>query len=168
MCDCGNNHVNALEIKSGAELLDFHPDTIVIGRTRFTILTGYEKAGSCFWCGAEVKSPRRYCKGHRTLYYQHFDWGEASRWALKRADRRCDNCHKTARELPLPKNTYLHSCFMVHHIVPVNGAGRQFTAYNLPWNLVVLCHECHLAVHAAMRDKPAVVERAQLQYSFRL
>ncbi|KKN57900.1 hypothetical protein LCGC14_0557310, partial [marine sediment metagenome] len=41
-------------------------------------------------------------------------------------------------------------------IVPLLGERRQFTAYNLPWNLIVLDHWCHVELHAAMRLPPLV------------
>jgi len=55
----------------------------------------------------------------------------------------------------------------VHHIVPLNGGMRYFSAFNIPWNLVGLCRECHKAVHRVIRpvvDKKMVDgwERARL------
>lgn len=44
----------------------------------------------------------------------------------------------------------------VHHIVPLNGQGRYYSAYNLPWNLIVFCTTCHLLIAAVMRGAAAV------------
>jgi 5-methylcytosine-specific restriction endonuclease McrA len=50
----------------------------------------------------------------------------------------------------------------VHHIVPLSTIGYrpEFSAYHLPWNLVALCHECHLEIHAIMRP-PAVTSQTK-------
>lgn len=135
---------NALNICSGEELEYFGLGDVVINHTRYTILTGFEdKEHRCFWCGAELKGKaKRYCRGHMTEYYNHFRWDYASHKAHKRADYKCENCGRTGGGKSLE----------VHHIVPLKGAGRFFTAYNLPWNLIVLCHDCHQEIHAIMRN----------------
>jgi 5-methylcytosine-specific restriction endonuclease McrA len=131
---------NALTITTGEELERFDLGDIVIGPVRYTVLTGYEKnERRCWWCNAELRrKAKHYCYGHMTAYYDHFRWGYASYEARKRAGYRCENCGMTSK-------------IAVHHIVPLKGAPRFFSAYNLPWNLVVLCKTCHLEIHAAMR-----------------
>jgi len=141
---------SALEIEYAWELERFNLGTVVIKHTTYTVLTGYEGTGRCFWCGGELKGKlKRYCRGHMEEYYRHFEWGSASRWALKRAGYVCENCGVGGEYIlyGLSRRYNLE----VHHIVPLNGRVRSFSAFNLPWNLIVLCHECHLAVHEAMR-----------------
>lgn len=144
---------SALEINTVQELERFDLGTVILNGTTYNVLSGYEGTGRCFWCGGELKGKlQRYCYGHMKEYYRHFDWGYASSWALKRVGWRCQNCgvaeiiSKTE-----PWHTYETTNLRVHHIVPLNGESRQFTAYNLPWNLIVLCHDCHMEVHAIMR-----------------
>lgn len=121
------------------ELLEWKPN---VGHDRygdFHIITGYEGTGVCFWCGGELTGKAtRYCKKahHWRLYAEHFCWTFARWWCLKRYER-CPNCGSYARE--------------AHHIIPLDGEERIWTPYNMPWNLVGLCHTCHQAVHAAMR-----------------
>ena len=135
---------SALDIKNGAELMAFDLGTVQINGTAYQVLTGYEVGNAagehiCFWCGGELKGKlKRYCRGHMTEYYGHFDWGYAAAACRNRAEFHCENCAKYIQ----PE---------VHHIVPLKGASRQFTAYNLPWNLIGLCHKCHVELHAAMR-----------------
>ncbi len=145
---------SAFEITSGADLLQFELGTVWIKGKTFTVLTGFEAIGGCFWCGGELEGKqRRYCKGHRDEYYRHFDWSTAGSWARKRAGNKCENCGIEARDIPTI-GPYFTSGYEVHHIVDLKGETRQFTAFNLPWNLICLCHNCHLEVHAAMRPPP--------------
>lgn len=158
---------NALDIKSGLELLDFGLGTVEWNGTNYTILTGHEvKPHCCFWCGAGLQGKRnkRYCYGHMKLYYRHFDWNYSSEWALERAGHMCENCGK---EGEYPRNQWgrlENYNLQLHHIVPLAGASRQFTAYNLPWNLIVLCRDCHLKIHRIMSssNKSTVVDNWQL------
>jgi len=131
----------ALEITTAAELERFLPGKVVIANTTYTLLTGYEGSGSCHWCGGELKGYlRRYCYGHMKLYYRHFLWTDARKWCIKRQDGLCANC-----------GTRLSYSLEVHHIIPLNGSERIWTAYNLPFNLIGFCHDCHQEVHAAMK-----------------
>ena len=145
---------SALEIKNGQELEQFDLGTILVKRTRYVVLTGFENDDHrCFWCGVELTGSKlkRYCRGHMKEYYNHFMWIYASTEALKRADYRCENCGKKgAHSLGYSGRYNLE----VHHIVPLEGNRRDFSAYNLPWNLIVLCHDCHLEIHAIMRPPP--------------
>jgi hypothetical protein len=130
----------ALEIETVDDLLRFCPAEITIGHTKYFVLTGFEGTGRCFWCGSVLKGKLlRYCYGHMTEYYNHFNWGYASFEAKKRADGLCQNCGLKSINLE------------VHHIIPLNGETRFFSAFNLPWNLIALCHDCHMEIHRAMR-----------------
>jgi len=150
---------SALEIESGAELESFDLGTVLIGNKYYTVLTGYEGTGMYFWCGAELTGRlKRYCRGHGKEYYRHFEWNSASQWALERAEYRCQNCGVAQEYI---NDGYIISTNLeVHHIVPLNGRPRFFSVFNLPWNLVALCHECHLEIHAIMRP-PKLIKPAQ-------
>lgn len=141
---------SALRIQSGAELEHFSPATIIIHGISYIVLTGFEGTGRCFWCGGYLKGKRkRYCTGHMQLYYIHFLWTNAASWALERADHKCENCGKEREYIDWGWNGRRIN-LEVHHIVPLKGDRRDFSAFNLPWNLVVLCRECHLEIHRIM------------------
>ncbi len=145
---------SALDIVTAEELVRFDLGTVEIDRKTYTIKTGYEGTGMYIWYGGEIKGKlRRYCYGHMTLYYQHFDWGYAKAWCVERYDHRCANCGMHEDDIPpVGVGDYSSRSGMeVHHIIPLNGESREFTVYNLPWNLIALCHDCHLEVHAVMR-----------------
>lgn len=142
---------SALEIETVEELERFDLGTVMIGHIQYTVLTGYEGTGRCFWCGGELKGKlKRYCRGHMKEYYRHFNWQSASRWAIERSDYQCENCGMKEKTVDWGFSSY-RTNLEVHHIVPLKGESRLFSAYNLPWNLIVLCHACHQEVHAAMR-----------------
>lgn len=128
----------------------------------FTIITGFEGTGRCFWCGEEIDGRRRYC-GHRagcwTLYQQHFAWVTASREALRRADFRCENCGCEEKGVSHGWDDIMTN-LRVHHIIPLNGRPRAVSVFNIFWNLIVLCHRCHLEIHTVMRElaKPGPVD----------
>ena len=128
-----------LHISCGADLESFVPTTIKIGKVQYRVLTGYEAAGSCAWCGEKLTGMRRRycCEEHLSEYYRHFEWGSASEWAKARAGCVCDICNRSIR-------------LDAHHITPLKGE-RSFSPYNLPWNLRALCRTCHQKTHAAMR-----------------
>ena len=135
----------AFEIESGQELEQYQPNQVMIQGTRYYILTGYEGTGRCFWCGKEFDAKsrarqRHYCYGHMREYYRHFEWGSARDWCYKRQEGKCANCGR-----------YCGYKLEVHHIVPLNGRARYFSAFNLPWNLIGLCHDDHQEIHAAKR-----------------
>jgi len=123
----------------------------VTGRDRwgtYHIITGHEGSGGCFWCGKDLKSSRRFCghrSGHWTLYAQHFYWSYARVWCCQRQQGICANCgwHSTFNDF---------NSLEVHHIIPLNGEQRQATPFNLPWNLIGLCHKCHQEIHTVMRE----------------
>lgn len=131
----------ALEIESGWELERFIPGTVLIDGQDYLILTGHEGTGRCFWCGGILKGKlKHYCYGHGKEYYRHFEWGSARKWCYRRQEGKCANCgmHRGRR-------------LEVHHIVPLDGGPRFFSPFNLPWNLIGFCHDCHQDIHAAMR-----------------
>ncbi len=144
---------SALEITTAQELERFDLGNVVINRTRYTVLTGYEGTERrCFWCGGSLAGSKlkRYCYGHMTEYYNHFDWGYAKSWCIERYEYKCASCGMHVDDIPEVGSYYKRSGLEVHHIIPLEGESRQFTAYNLPWNLIALCHTCHVAVHAIM------------------
>lgn len=101
-------------------------------------MTGLEtNSRNCWLCGAELKlRQQRYCSGHGALYHELFDWNYARACAINRV-RCCENCGSDAD-------------LQVHHITPLEGRERYMSRYNLPWNLMVLCHDCHVEIHAVM------------------
>lgn len=119
----------------------------------FTVITGHEGTGACFWCGAEISGRRRYCK-HRsgcwTAYQKMFTWSFAAAGAIKRAGHRCENCG--AKECFIEIGWTGRTNLEVHHVVPLNGKPRAASVYNVPWNVICLCHACHMALHAIMRE----------------
>ncbi len=129
--------------RSAEELLNFRFN---IGLDRYGVfhyMTGFEGTGTCFWCGGQLQGrATRYCRKehHWRLYVRHFCWSWARPWCFKRYGYRCANCGS---------DLYGHG--EAHHIVPLNGGERLWTPWNLPWNLIALCHSCHQDVHAAMR-----------------
>ena len=117
----------------------------------FTVITGYEGTGRCFWCGADIEGRRRYCRGRKgcwTRYQEHFAWSYAKGACLKRFDYRCANCGIKGRNLNMGSNM---TNLRAHHIIPLNGDSRVVSVYNISWNLICLCHDCHIEVHAIMR-----------------
>jgi hypothetical protein len=145
--------MNALDIRTGEELEHFDMGEIEIYERRYTALTGYENTERrCWWCGGELKGKAlHYCRGHMKLYYNNFNWQYAAFEARKRAGDRCENCGASEGTIGDRGAGTLMTNLRVHHIVPLKGESRFFSAFNLPWNLVVLCHACHLEVHVAMR-----------------
>lgn len=141
---------SALTIASGEELERFDLGDVVINGQRYTVLTGFEGSGKCWWCGGQLTGrSRQYCRGHMQPYYNHFMWQNASFQAMKRADKKCENCGASHETLKAGYSGYMRN-LQVHHIVPLKGSARFFSAYNLPWNLVVLCLDCHHEIHRIM------------------
>lgn len=151
---------SALAIQSGQELERFDLGTIKINGTQYAVLTGYEvQDDTCWWCGGQIQGKRKthYCRSRShgdfescfRQYWSHFSWNSAVLWALRRAGRKYENCG--CEEKTIPWGLDFRSNLEVHHIVPLKGEGRFFSAFNLPWNLIVLCRDCHLELHAVMR-----------------
>jgi len=119
----------------------------------YTVITGFEGTGRCFWCGKDISGRRRFCKkgsGCWTRYQEHFNWGYAKSQCLKRYDYRCANCGVEGIGLYMGENM---TNLRAHHIIPLNGEDRAVSVYNIFWNLICLCHKCHLLIHAVMRDQ---------------
>lgn len=118
----------------------------------FTIITGFEGTGRCFWCGKDIVGRRRFCKkgsGCWTHYQDHFVWGAAKVECLKRFDSKCANCGIEG------VNLYVGDGMInlrAHHIIPLEGEDRAVSVYNIFWNLVCLCHRCHTEIHKVMRS----------------
>ena len=155
--------VSSLDIRSGADLLEFKPRIVTVGGSDYHVLTGYEtEPNTCWWCGKAIEQGKRtshYCRGRShddflscfRLYHDHFDWAYAAGWARRRASQCCENCGQEGWKSG--------NSLEVHHIVALIGSERTFSVYNLPFNLVVLCHDCHVGpdgIHAAMRPAKLV------------
>lgn len=113
----------------------------------YQIMTGQEGTGKCWWCGGEFpdKRHRRYCSENCSdEYYRHFWWASATRWALERANHKCQEC---GADNSAPHYYNL----VVHHIEPLNNETRFINIKNRPENLIVLCRVCHAKAHT----KPA-------------
>jgi hypothetical protein len=114
------------------------------------ILTGYEHTGRCFWCGGEFpdKRKRHYCSEKcSTEYHRHFEWNYASSWARERTGHRCQECGVEQKYLRGNGWAEFKTNLEVHHIIPLDGAERWFSILNVPCNLLVLCHDCHVKRH---------------------
>ena len=91
---------------------------------------------------------KRYCYGHMKEYYRHFEWSSARDWCCERQEGKCANCGADGMR---GENYWPLYSLEVHHIVPLSGTTRYFTAHNLPWNLIGLCHGCHKEIHRVMK-----------------
>lgn len=113
----------------------------------YSILTGYEGRGGCFWCGGPFpdKRRRRFCgEKCRQEYDRHFFWPVAAAWCLERAGYKCYDCGVKGLRL------------VAHHIKPLDGQQRTYNILNRPENLVALCPSCHGKRHSGMnREKAA-------------
>lgn len=117
----------------------------------YTVITGFEGTGGCFWCGEELNGRRRFCKQGSdcwTRYQEHFAWGYAKYLCFKSYDYQCANCGI--------KGTGLYTGddminLRAHHIIALNGRDREVSVFNIYWNLICLCHTCHMELHAVMR-----------------
>jgi hypothetical protein len=116
----------------------------------YTVITGFEGTGGCFWCGKELSGRRRFCgnrSGHWTAYQDYFYWAYAKFECIKRAGNHCESCGAEEGVW----GYYNMSTLEVHHIIPLDGQDRAMSVFNVPWNLVCLCHTCHMELHAVMR-----------------
>ncbi len=117
----------------------------------YHVITGFEGTGGCFWCGESLNDKRRRFCGHRsghwTLYANHFYWTYARSACLNQYEYRCANCGGKKEG----RGYYAISSLEAHHIIPLEGDYRAVSSYNVPWNLIALCHQCHLLIAAAMR-----------------
>lgn len=123
----------------------------------FHIITGYEGTRCCFWCGEPLTGRlKRYCRAevtdddfvedilsdnvpHWKQYWRHFCYTYAAPWCLKRYDYTCANCGR-------------YGNLEAHHIIPLEGGDRAWSVYNVPWNLICFCHDCHQLIHSLLRE----------------
>lgn len=63
------------------------------------------------------------------------DWKATSTETIKMGGKRCSDCGSSDR-------------LQVHHIIPLSKGGT-----NHPFNLIVLCHNCHEKRHRHMRRR---------------
>lgn len=128
----------------------------------FSIITGFEGTGGCFWCGKELTGRRRFCKqgsGCWTRYQEHFAWGYAASRCLKRYEYQCVNCGIKGIGLYMGDD---RMNLRMHHIIPLNGRNREVSVFNIYWNLLCLCHDCHMLLHMVMRLPVDLLDRPTL------
>jgi len=138
-----------------------------------SVCTGYENQGICVMCGGELCGRRTvYCSGKcRDLYFGLFFWASASRQAIRRCNRKCQRCGVTEDGLSRMQRRnrwgvsrdVFRLRLEVHHIEPINGQSRTWHALNIPGNLRVVCHDCHVLIHTPSYWKAQ--ERRQMQPS---
>jgi len=131
----------------------------------YSVITGFEGQGGCFWCGNELTGKqKKFCRGHWTQYWKHFGWSYARSWCLKRYEYKCANCgyHQIVPEGDHP--SWYTEGLEAHHIIPLKGEIRSLTPFNIYWNLICLCHDCHQEIHAVMREasKPIAPDSFEL------
>ena len=125
------------------------------GNSSYTYCTGFEGVkGICWWCGKPHALKTQCCShDHKQEYLRHFDWRDASEWALERASHTCQEC---GREVGYSNRQdgwrTPKSDIEVHHIIPLMGGKRIYTHLNCPCLLLVLCLECH----GKKRRKPVI------------
>lgn len=109
--------------------------------------TGFEGTGHCYMCGNDLPKRRRsYCSNECSeLYANLFFWDYAKRNEIHSAHWRCRRCGVNLR--------HWYGDSQVHHIEPINGSYRVWNVLNVPWNLRLLCSECHLIEQAECRYK---------------
>ena len=119
----------------------------------YTVITGFEGQGGCFWCGEELNGrSKKFCYGHWTQYWKHFGWTFARNWCLERSNYQCTNCGHHLTVPPGDHPSWYAEGLEAHHIIPLEGETRSLSPYNVPWNLICLCHACHLELHSFMRE----------------
>lgn len=116
-------------------------------------------------CGGKLGKRRRvYCCDECADRYRNlFFWPWASMEAFRRANRKCQRCGITDRGLSKlyalwwPEKAGLQ----VHHIIPVRGEDRTWHRLNIPSNLLVVCHDCHVLLHTPSRLRELDHQRMQ-------
>lgn len=115
------------------------------------ICTGFENQGICAMCGGKLGKRRRvYCSDICKEAYEHlFFWATAKEDALVRAKHKCQKCGRGYLEVPpVGVGSWAErSGIDVHHIIPLNGEDRAWHRLNVPSNLLVVCHDCHVLLH---------------------
>jgi hypothetical protein len=109
--------------------------------------------GFCIWCEGELKNRRqkKFCSQDCShIYCLMFSWQDAAKAALKRAKNHCQMCGVGWRGCVAFSGR--HNPFDVHHIIPLNGEDRDWHPLNYPSNLIVLCHDCHVAIHVRLNE----------------
>ena len=132
------------------------------------VCTGFENQGVCAMCGGKLGKRRRVycCDTCSDLYNDLFRWSAAKWDAIDRANHKCQRCGVT--ELGYWE-THRHGLspwepslsLEVHHAIPLNGEDRTWHPLNGPWNLMVLCHDCHVLLHTPSRLKELEHQRMQ-------
>lgn len=136
------------------------------------VCTGYENQGICSMCEGQLGERRRaYCSEECAECYAHlFSWGEAQRDALKQAHRRCQVCGISGNGLFKvgvkllgwdDNSVYVLYRLEVHHIIPLNGEDRTWHRLNVPSNLLVVCHDCHVLLHTPAKLKKLEHQKMQ-------
>jgi len=117
---------------------------------KYLILSGNESPDTCFWCGNPCKN--RYCSPEcKHRYWMYYFWKYARDWCVERAGKKCEICGGepkcwviSAYDGSLDGDlTQKDTRLEVHHITPIAGEQRIWSALNHPDNLVCLCRKCH-------------------------
>lgn len=124
------------------------------------VCTGYENQGICAMCGGPLGKSRRIycCEDCATQYRNLFYWPWAKYEAIKTAHHKCQRCGITGLGYFNTHRAGLRPCdpsptLEVHHIIPLNGAVRTWHPLNIPPNLLVVCHDCHVLLHTPSKLK---------------
>ena len=128
------------------------------------VCTGYENRGICSMCGGPLGKRRRaYCsESCYHLYLNLFFWPWASYEAISRAHHKCQLCGITSDGTrQIHPRDYTRMGLRVHHIVPLDGSFRTWNKLNIPGNLLVVCHDCHVLLHTPSKLKE--IERRAMQ-----
>ncbi len=140
---------------------------VSIGRDtygNYAIITSFEGSGGCFWCGKDLEGKhRRFCgrrSGCWTHYQDHFFWGYARYECLEQYDWHCANCGHEGPDGSRKISSL--SRLEVHHIIPLEGEARSMSPYNLPWNLICLCHDCHQLIHGVIRGDKTLIAKPDM------
>ena len=120
---------------------------------------GHEHQGGCWFCGGDLPKRRRNwcCDEHSRQYLKTYFYPVAANACLHRAGQTCENCHRSNSIIfqeirATGSNLYTDTQIEIHHIIPLEGEERTWNILNNQDNLMALCHQCHLQVHAAMRE----------------
>lgn len=105
------------------------------------------RQGGGKFCSAECKhrfaatihgpNHPRYTGRHYTGHYKGFNWKEARRSALERANGKCERC---GRSLEMVKR------YAVHHCIPAHCFDDPYESHTVD-NLTVFCQSCHAKHH---------------------
>jgi hypothetical protein len=130
-----------------------------------------DKGVICPMCGVPLPPGRtRFCSPwcFRT-FYDLFFWAEAVKNALKRAHGKCQVCGLSSagleaiEQIRRPEFWQHHRTLQVHHIDPLNCRRRDFSAMNIPSNLLVVCPECHGLEHQKLNAAKKAIIREEYE-----